>query len=96
MTKSKICVLLLFACLVAVWFYASSQRPKVWWNDHTAGVALLKGGYRSWTLQFCDGYTLIDGKMQPVVVDDLKGVRPGHYRWPKFRYCDLRSVTRTE
>jgi hypothetical protein len=34
--------------------YLASQKPKVWCDREWAGVALLKGGYRSWTMRFCD------------------------------------------
>lgn len=66
-----------------------SQQPKVWCNRQWAGVALLKGGYRSWTISFCDGF-LGGIETQPVVVT-ATGYRKGYYHWPKFDHVDVRE-----
>lgn len=73
--------------------YVAWQQPKVWCNKQWAGVALLRGGYRSWTVSFCDGQTWLDntGKLYPVVVT-TNGYRKGFYRFPKFNHVDVRKL----
>jgi len=90
--KQRMILLFAFASVILAGTYIWSQQPKIWWNRQHAGFALFRGGYRSWVIQFCDGETFINGKFQPVVVDELKGVRPGYYRWPRFRHSDLREL----
>jgi hypothetical protein len=71
--------------------YIASRQPRVWCNRESAGLMLLRGGYRSWSVWFCDGFTEIDGRFQPVVIENGR-VRLGYYRWPRFRHCDVRSL----
>jgi hypothetical protein len=79
----------------AVLGYVASQKPQVWCNRQWAGIALIKGGYRSWTARFCDGEAEIDGKMQPVVVT-TNGYRKGYFWWPQFGHVDVRKLGITE
>jgi hypothetical protein len=75
--------------------YVASQKPKVWCNRQWAGIALLNGGYRSWTMRFCDGEAFLDGKMQPVVIT-TNGYRKGYFSWPQFSHVDVRKLGITE
>lgn len=79
-----------FVCLFG---YVASQKPKVWCNHQWAGIALLKGGYRSWTMSFCDGQAFLDGKVQPVVIT-TNGYRKGYFSWPQFSHVDTRNLRR--
>jgi hypothetical protein len=75
--------------------YVATQQPKIWCDHQWAGVCLLKGGYRSWTMRFCDGDASIAGKMQPVVITPT-GYRKGYFRWPQFNHVDVRKLGITE
>ena len=87
-------------CLVAVlcWAgYLGTQQPKVWFNRQWAGVALYRGGYRSWHLSFCDGFTVqVDGLLGPVVFKKNGEVRSGYYLLPKFGRADARPFLKGE
>lgn len=79
--------------------YLCSQQPKVWFDRQWAGLALYKGGYRSWTLSFCDGFTIAPGtytnaiaKMVPVTIDEKTGTLRYGYHWPKYHHVDIRSL----
>lgn len=50
--------------------YISTQQPKVWFDRQWCGLALCRGGYRSWTLSFCDGFTLAPLKKE-ITTQDL-------------------------
>ncbi len=78
--------------------YISTQQPKVWFDRQWAGLALCKGGYRSWTLTFCDGFTIAPGsytngiaKMVPVTIDERKGTMRYGYHWPRYNHSDIRN-----
>lgn len=71
--------------------YITSQKPRAWCSRQWAGIALLKGGYRSWTVRFCDGEAYIGGKRQPVVVT-TNGFHKGYYSWPMFSHIDTRKI----
>ena len=89
-------LLVLCGAAVAAWLgYVASQKPKIWCDRQWAGIALLKGGYRSWTMRFCDGEAFLDGKMQPVVVT-TNGYRKGYFAWPQFSHVDVRKLGITE
>lgn len=75
--------------------YVESQDVQVWCNEEWAGIALRKGGYRSWTMRFCDGHAPINGKWQPVVVT-TNGLRRGYFYWPQFGHCDVRKLGITQ
>jgi len=70
--------------------YMLSQQPKIWCDRQWAGIALYKGGYRSWTLTFCDGFQRIDGKWQRVTIT-TNSIRKG-YHWPTYRHADLKRL----
>lgn len=71
--------------------YVISQKPKIWCDREWAGICFVNGDYRSWSLRFCDGQTLIDGKMEHVVIT-TNGYRKGYYPWPKFRHVHVRNA----
>lgn len=85
---------------IGAWFgYLGSQQPKVWFDRQWAGMALYKGGYRSWTLSFCDGFTVAPGtytngivKMVPVTIDTKSGKMRYGYHWPTYAHTDIRRL----
>jgi hypothetical protein len=88
----KITLVGLVTIMVIGWLgYLASQQPKIWCNRQGAGIILLKGGYRSWTMRFCDGEAFIDGKMQPVVITPT-GCRKGYFWRPQFGHLDVRGL----
>jgi hypothetical protein len=96
MLKAALLGLMIGAVLASL-AYISTQQPKVWFDRQWAGLALYRGGYRSWTLSFCDGFTIAPGtytnglaKMVPVTLD-LKTMKMRYgYHWPTFSHSDLR------
>ncbi len=86
----KILGALLFCFVAGTVAYVLTQRPKVWCNRQWAGIALTKGGYRSWHVSFCDGEMLIGDKFHPVVLEG--DGRIGYYRWPRFGHIDVRKL----
>jgi len=87
--KSLLC---LFLCWSAVIAYIGTQDPKFWWNDEWAGMMLRKGGYRSWSMRFCDGRTLgSDGKWKCVIIQGQTNMMVGRYWWPRFSHVDMRG-----
>lgn len=92
--RTRIGMLVVLVCVS--WLgYVLSQRPGIGFTREWAQIYLLKGGYRSWTMRFCDGQALIDGKFQPVVIT-TNGYRAGYYSWPKFQHLDTRKLWITE
>lgn len=77
--------------LAVLTIYILTQQPKVWCDRESAGIALLKGGYRSWKLRFCDGYVHRDGQWQPIVFT-ANTYRNGYFSWPKFSHVDVRKL----
>lgn len=72
--------------------YLCSQAPKWSWHLEQFGLVLTKGGYRSWTLSWCD-CEVYDGHWRAVVVNkDRTGYRFGYRVWPKFVHCDVRNL----
>lgn len=84
-------ITLALSILCVLTLYILSQKPKVWFDTEWAGLCLTRGHYRSWTARFCDGQTWIDGKLQPVVIENGT-VRKGHYHWPKFGHVDTKKL----
>lgn len=85
-------ILLSVLTVLLCWIgYLASQKPKISVNRQHAKLMLLKGGYRAWTLTFCDGETIIDGRWQSVVIT-TNGVRAGYYRWPRYSHVDVRKM----
>lgn len=97
----------LLVCLVggvagfamALSIYISTQQPKLWLDRQWAGLALYKGGYRSWSLSFCDGFTIAPGtytnalaRMVPVTIDEKQGTTRYGYHWPKYAHNDIRLL----
>lgn len=93
--KLLLTIAALVGLVIGATIYASTQRPKVWCDRQWAGIALYNGGYRSWTLSFCDGFAHLDGKWQPVVVE-TNGYRKGYFHWPKYGHVDVRKFGITQ
>lgn len=92
MKRKTILILRVFAAvLLFISAYILTQRPKVWCDQEWAGIALTRGGYRSWTMRFCDGRTWFDGKLKPVVIT-TNGYREGYFWFPQFNHVDVRKI----
>lgn len=91
-------LLMLVLALAGGAVYVGSQQPHFWCNSEWAGISLVRGGYRSWTMRFCDGYTLHDGKWSPVTLKIISTNPPQteilyrHYRFPAFAHTDARAL----
>jgi len=83
------------AWLVTLAIYLKTQDCKFWCDRQWAGVALYHGGYRSWSLTFCDGFVVDDaGKYHPITIHkkDGKGTLRRGYHWPQFTHRDFRGL----
>lgn len=92
--KARIIIATVAVAASLLWCgYIGSQQPHCWCNREWAGISLSKGGYRSWSMRFCDGMqSLPSGKMQPVVILPGGRIRNGYYRWPRFHHADVRKM----
>jgi hypothetical protein len=88
--RSAIFLLSALAILSLAAWYLHYQDAKIWCDRQWAGLALYRGGYRSWTLTFADGFTLENGKQVPITIDRGKGVVRRGYHWPQFAHTDIR------
>ena len=93
--------ILFFLILAGAGGYIATQEPRIWCDAQSAGLAMCKGGYRAWTVSFCDGKAFLRGQWRPCiytaveggrVVLDTNGVREGFYTVPRFRHCDLKCL----
>ena len=77
--------------------YLATQQPKVWCDRQWAGLALYRGGCRSWTVSFCDGFAVFDddigpGHWEPFTFGGPEGIQRGYHRWPQFNHADIRGL----
>jgi hypothetical protein len=64
-----------------IWFFAGDGHISI--NSEHTKIYLLKGGYRSWTIQYSHGHQL-----QP------DGTWKNLWKWPTFHHADIRILYR--
>lgn len=93
-------ILVLVTTVLAVGYFRS-QQGRIICDPERIGFFLLKGGYRSWTLQISDGQIQDDnGKLHTVSFKrsregQILGLRRGR-KWPVYSHTDMRRWTLTD
>jgi hypothetical protein len=93
--RTVTCLVMALAIGGAAAGYVAHQNGRGVFGPEMTGLILTKGGYRSWSVSWCDG-KLFDGKKwRPVSFIGperaFTGMRIG-YRWPRYRHFDIRPL----
>lgn len=88
--KRPILILLLMLLLIAIGIaFYWHEDVRFWCDSQSTGLALFRGGYRSWSLNYSDGSMWKRGKLVAVTIDEKAGTIREGYHWPKYRHVDM-------